>query len=162
GVDRADVFAVEEVMAGAQIGRRVVVLDDLGDWRGGGTAWHLADLGHEVTIVTPHAFVGSALQRTAGDGDLRATLARLGVRWHTEAALTSWSEDGADVLHLLDGSSEIVPADSLVLATTNTAVTDIVPGLDGYRGDVHVVGDAVAPRLAVHAIYDGRVAGIAI
>ncbi|HUC32918.1 MAG TPA: FAD-dependent oxidoreductase, partial [Ilumatobacteraceae bacterium] len=162
GVDRADVFAVEEVMAGAQIGRRVVVLDDLGDWRGGGTAWHLADRGHEVTIVTPHAFVGSALQRTAGDGDLRATLARLGVRWHTEAALTSWSEDGADVLHLLDGSSEIVPADSLVLATTNTAVTDIVPGLDGYRGDVHVVGDAVAPRLAVHAIYDGRVAGIAI
>ena len=37
------------------VGKRVVVLDDLGDWRGLGTGVHLAEKGHEVTIVTAAA-----------------------------------------------------------------------------------------------------------
>ena len=32
-------------------GRRILVLDDVNDWRGLGTAVHLAETGHEVTIV---------------------------------------------------------------------------------------------------------------
>jgi pyruvate/2-oxoglutarate dehydrogenase complex dihydrolipoamide dehydrogenase (E3) component len=163
GVDGLDVWSVEDVMSGtAEVGRRVVVLDDTGDWRGGGTAWHLAEGGHVVTIVTPHPMVGAALQRTAGDGDLRATLARLGVGWHTESAVTSWSDGGAQVVSLLDGSTRVVSADALVLATTNVAETSLAVGLGDVVDEVRVVGDAVAPRLASHAIYEGRVAGAAI
>jgi NADPH-dependent 2,4-dienoyl-CoA reductase/sulfur reductase-like enzyme len=157
GVDGQEVCSVEDVMSGrAHPGHRVVLLDDLGDWRGGGTAWHLAARGHQVTIVTPHPMVGYGLQRTAGDGDLRATLAGLGVRWHTESAVTAWSGSEAHVLNLLDRSTTAVAADSLVLATTNIADTALATELGDDAIAIHVVGDAVAPRLAAHAIYEGR------
>ena len=54
GVDGADVVAIHDVLDGtatARIGRRVLVLDDLNDWRGLGTALDLAESGHEVTIA---------------------------------------------------------------------------------------------------------------
>ena len=71
GVDASNVFPVEDVLDGrADVGRRVVVLDDVGDWRGGGTALHLAEHGHDVVIVTGHPVVGATIQRTAGDGRL--------------------------------------------------------------------------------------------
>ena len=54
GVDKENVYAVEDVMRrDAKLGQHVLLLDDGGNWRGGGTAWHLAEKGHQVTIVTP-------------------------------------------------------------------------------------------------------------
>ncbi len=162
GVDASNVFPVEDVLDGrADVGRRVVVLDDVGDWRGGGTALHLAEHGHDVVIVTGHPMVGATIQRTAGDGRLRARLAARGVLWHTEAAVTAWSGDAAHV-RLLGGRTTKIEADSLVLATTNRPDDALAHGL-AARGIGHrVVGDAVAARLAVHAIYEARALARAI
>jgi 2,4-dienoyl-CoA reductase-like NADH-dependent reductase (Old Yellow Enzyme family) len=163
GVDLPNVWPIEDVMTHhARPGHTVVVLDDTGDWRGGGTAWHLAERGHRVVIVTPHPMVGYWIQRTAGDGQLRATLARLGATWLTESAITEWTASGATVRSLLDGSEQFVAADGLVLSTTNDADTTVLDELDGRHENVTAVGDAVAARLAVHAIYEGRVAAIAL
>src|SRR5207248_8512737 len=53
GIDKSNVYAVEDVMRrDAKVGKHVLLLDDGGNWRGGGTAWHLAEKGHQVTIVT--------------------------------------------------------------------------------------------------------------
>src|SRR4029077_18461623 len=53
GSDDPTVTSIQAVLAGdADVGRRVLVLDDLGDWRGLGTALHLLEAGHEVTILT--------------------------------------------------------------------------------------------------------------
>ena len=60
------------------------------------------------------------------------------------------------------GEFETLEADSLVLATINTPVTEVLDEVRGLRDDVHPVGDAVAARLAVHAIYEGRVTGMAL
>lgn len=165
GVHHRNVWSVEDVMAQrARPGPRVIVLDDLGDWRGGGTAWHLADRGHAVTIVTPHPMVGFAVQRTAGDFELRACLARLGVAWHTESAIIEWTGTAAVVRSSLDGSDLTLEADALVLATTNTPITSVVDELvaGGAVGELHLVGDVVAARSAVHAIYEGRVLAMRI
>ena len=79
---RPNVWSIEDVMGRlAKPGKRVVLIDDTGDWRGGGTAWHLAEQGHQVTIVSGWPMVGYWIQRTAGDGQLRARLAQLGARW---------------------------------------------------------------------------------
>ena len=44
GWTRSDVFAIHDVLDGAAVpGHRVLVLDDLDDWRGLGTALHLAE-----------------------------------------------------------------------------------------------------------------------
>ena len=157
GVDLPNVWPIEDVMGRlARPGKHVLLVDDTGDWRGGGTAWHLAEQGHQVTIVSGWPMVGYWIQRTAGDGQLRARLAQLGARWHTESVLTEWHGDGASVRSLLDGSVTRLDADALVLATTNTAQTDLADALRDTATRFHVVGDAVAARLAVHAIYEAR------
>ena len=165
GVTRPDVCAIEDVLSrNARIGSQVVLVDDLGDWRGAGTAWHLAERGHRVTIVSGWPMIGYFIQRTAGDAELRARLARLGVTWRTESVVIGWDDTGALVRNLLTGDQEVIEGDTLVLATTNVPETSVVDQLaaTGFGGAVHVIGDALAARLAVHAILDGRRTGLAI
>ena len=81
----------------AKLGKRVLLLDDGGNWRGGGTAWHMAEKGHKVTIVTPDPFVGREIVRTAADLPLRMRLAKLGATFITESAVTAWHGDGATI-----------------------------------------------------------------
>jgi hypothetical protein len=83
------------------------------------------------------------------------------VRWHTEAAVTAWTGDEAHV-RLLGGRTTVVEADALVLATTNRPDDALAHGLTAGGIDHHVVGDAVAARLAVHAIYEARAMAQAI
>ncbi|MEZ5637231.1 MAG: FAD-dependent oxidoreductase [Burkholderiaceae bacterium] len=157
GVDKPNVWSVEDVMGKrAQPGKRVLLIDDTGDWRGGGTAWHLAERGHVVTIVSGWPLVGYWIQRTAGDGQLRARLSRLGARWFTESVVTQWHGDGAGVRSLLDGQERRIDADALVLATTNVAQAELAHALRATVGELHLIGDASAARLAVHAIYEAR------
>ena len=165
GADRPDACSIDDVMSNnVRPGERVVIVDDVGDWRGTGTAWHLAERGHHVTLVSSWPLVGYWIQRTAGDWELRARLAQLGVEMITEAVVTTWSDDGATVRSYLDGSESTIAADTLVFATTNVSETTVADEL--AAGDpsmpVTVVGDALAARLAVHAIYDGRVAGMRV
>jgi 2,4-dienoyl-CoA reductase-like NADH-dependent reductase (Old Yellow Enzyme family)/thioredoxin reductase len=157
GIELGQVVPVEDVLGGsARPGRRVLVLDDLGHWHGAGTAWHLAEAGHEVTVVTRHPTLGAELSRTAADGPLRARLRRLGVTEVGDSAVTAWHGDGADVADLLDGSTRRIAADTLVTATINTAQDWLRRDLADQGFAVHTIGDCVAPRLAVMAIYEGR------
>ncbi len=163
GVHLPSVSSIEDVLTHqARPGTRVVLIDDTGDWRGGGTAWWLAERGHEVVMVTSFPMVGHTVQRTSGDWRLRARLAELGVTWRTESVVTEWTGEGARVRRFLGGPEEFLPADSLVLATINTPVTEVLDEVRGMLDDVHPVGDAVAARLAVHAIYEGRVTGMTL
>jgi 2,4-dienoyl-CoA reductase-like NADH-dependent reductase (Old Yellow Enzyme family) len=61
GMERGKVWSVEEVMARAcRPGKHVLLVDDGGNWRGCGTAWHLAEQGHRVTLLTPDPMVCDA------------------------------------------------------------------------------------------------------
>ena len=124
--------------------------------RGCGTAWKLAEDGHEVTLVTPDALVGKELQRTSADYPLRQRLAQLGMRFVLESALTRWSSAGATVLSFLDGSEQQIAADSLVLATTNMAEDSVARELEGTGVVFRNIGDSAAPRQAPFVISEGR------
>jgi NADPH-dependent 2,4-dienoyl-CoA reductase/sulfur reductase-like enzyme len=161
GVGLANVWSIEDVMGKlARPGKRVLLIDDTGDWRGAGTAWHLAEQGHEVTIVTGWPMVGFWIQRTAGDGKLRSRLAQLGASWKTESVLVSWQGKHGVVRNLLNGEESQVDADALVLATTNLSETGLADELSQLGLSHTTVGDTVSPRLAVHAIYEGRAAAM--
>ena len=162
GIDKGGVFSVEDVMSrNARPGKRVVVLDDVGHWHAAGTAWHLAEQGHEVTIVTRFAMTGWELVRTATDWPLRKRLKQLGVETLSDSAITAWKGpgEGAEVLDLRDGEKRVVQADTLVLGCANESQRWLGDALEerAERGyGLHSIGDAVAPRLAVMAIYEGR------
>ena len=163
GIELAGVWSPEDVMGrAARIGDRVIVFDEGGNWRGCGTAWHLAEAGKEVTIVTPDALVAKELQRTAADFPLRRNLARLGVRFICESGLLEWSPEGARVVSLLSGETEFLAADSLVIATIGMSEDRIARDLAGSGLDVRLIGDAAAPRQAPYAIYDGRKTGLSL
>ncbi len=163
GLERGNVWSVEDVMMqAARPGAHVVLLDEGGNWRGCGTAWRLAEDGHQVTLVTPAAMVGKELERSATDWPLRRTLAQLGVRFVTDAAISEWTGDGAMVQSLLTGQTQRVDADALVLATTNRADMGLRDALADKGIACQIIGDANAPRNAALAIFEGRQAGRAV
>ncbi|MDV7270815.1 FAD-dependent oxidoreductase [Thioclava sp. A2] len=163
GVGRGNVSSTEDVMGrAARLGHRVIVLDEGGHWRGIGTAWHLAEAGHAVTIVTPDAMIARELGRSAADLPARQTLAGLGARFVTEAAIAEWTDAGARCVSLLTGEAFEIAADTLVLATGNRADTALYHDLLALGITPHLIGDASAPRLAAAAIREGRLTGLAL
>jgi len=163
GLDNGKVFPCEEVFRGqAEFGKSVIVIDEGGNWRGTGTAWHLADQGHAVTIVTPDPMIGKELTRTGSDLKIRANLAQLGARFMLESVVAHWHGDRAEVRSLLDDSVTEVAASAIVTATTNVVYNDVELALAGAGVSLHVIGDAAAPRQAPYAFHDGRKIGLAL
>lgn len=161
GIDRGNVFSVETVMARqARPGKRVLLLDEGGGWRGVGTAWKLAEDGHDVTILTPDPLVGKELQRTAADLPLRRVLAKLGVKWLLETSVAEWLGNGATAVDHNTEERLFLEADCLVLATTNIAADWLAEELQGSSLPFFQIGDCAAPRQAPYAFHDGRKIGL--
>jgi hypothetical protein len=139
-----------------RLGRRVIMLDETANWKGGGTALHLAEAGHEVIVVTPAASVMAEMARTNADMNMRLRLRQLGARLITEAAIREWHGDAATVF-TFGGPDERIPADALVIAATNVPERTLADELGAPA-----IGDSVAARTAVMAIYEGRKIGMAI
>ncbi|OWV88271.1 FAD-dependent oxidoreductase [Rhizobium sp. R693] len=157
GYEKGNVFTVEAVMARqARPGKRVLLLDEGGGWRGCGTAWKLAEDGHAVTILSPDPLVGKELQRTTADVPLRKTLRRLGVSWHLEVSVLEWHGNGATLLDHNSGERFFEEGDSLVLATTNAPANWLSEELRAGGRDFVEIGDCAAPRQAPYAFYEGR------
>jgi 2,4-dienoyl-CoA reductase-like NADH-dependent reductase (Old Yellow Enzyme family) len=161
GIELGGVWSAEAAMRReARLGDSVVVYDEGGNWRGVGTAWALAERGHQVVIVTPEPFVGREVARTAADGAARRALARLGARFLTEHCLTGWHGNGVSVKNMLTGIEETLPASGLVMATTNQSFD---PWPEVFAGKAtHRIGDCAAPRLAAYAFYEGRKVALAL
>lgn len=157
GLEHGNIWSCEDVMRGhAELGDKVIVLDEGGNWRGAGTAWHLAEKGHQVTIVTPDAYVGKELSRTTADFPIRSSLSKKGARFMVDSVIERWHGNGADVRSMLDGSVSFVEASSLVMATTNMAENSIEQALEGSDIKLHIIGDCASPRSAPYAFHEGR------
>ncbi|MEZ5848371.1 MAG: FAD-dependent oxidoreductase [Geminicoccaceae bacterium] len=160
GADRANVHAIQDVMSReARCGKRVVIVDEMGHWHGPGTAWHLAEAGHEVVLVASHPSIAARIAGTSADWPLRRKLKALGVRHFVEHAVKAWDGDAAILVDLRDGEEIRIEADTLVLATATGSVADLA-GHAIASIETHIIGDAVAPRLADMAIHEGRVLGL--
>lgn len=156
GLDRGNVWTAEEVMSrSAHLGNRVIVLDEGANWKGGGTALHLAEAGHEVTIVTPAASVMMEMARTNADVQLRQRLRELGATLITEAAIREWHGNAATIM-VVGGNDIRIEADSLVTSTTSLSDRMLADALGEIALPYSAIGDAVAARTAVMAIYEGR------
>ena len=157
GVDRDDVFSIHDVLDGsAAPGRRVLVLDDVDDWRGLGTAVHLAEHDHEVTILTSGPVVAGGLAHSAADGPLRKRFAEAGGRSITSACVVAWGNRIASVRSTLSGEATSVAADALVIAETPIVESTLAEGLTDRGVAFHQIGDCVAPRRASLAFLEGR------
>ncbi len=161
GVELDNVWHTEDVMnRSARLGATVLLLDDVGTWKGGGTALYMAESGHTVTIVTPATMVGREIVRTSADFALRENLKKLGSKFYCESAVKEWHDGSVTIIDLLDGSTTTLEADSLVLATVNEPFNELELELKQSPIEIHSIGDCVSTRQAPAAIYEGRKIGM--
>lgn len=157
GIEKGNVFSIEAVMAREKRpGKRVLLLDEGGGWRGCGTAWKLAEDGHAVTMISPDPFIGKELQRTTADVPLRRNLKKLGVKWLLEVSVLEWHGNGVTLLDHNTGQRFFEEGDSLVLATTNAPANWLGEELRSCGCNIMEIGDCAAPRQAPYAFYEGR------
>ena len=162
GIERGNVCSAEAVMAReVRPGKRVLLLDEGANWKGAGTALFLAEAGHHVIIVTPAFSVAREVERTAADVAIRQRLRRLGAEFQVESAVLEWRGNGAMVTDFA-GPERFIAADTLVIAASNRPEDSLGLDLAALGHASQSVGDAVAARSAVMAIYEGRRAGMAV
>lgn len=134
----------------------VVVFDPVGGPVGVGVAEMLRAAGRDVALVTPDPVVGKQLDRT---GDLAASnvrLRRAGIALHRRVAVRSVLEGVALVADVHSGITGAVPCSVLVDCSPRLPDT----GLHGT--DAEYVGDCVAPRTALEAVREGRLAAMRV
>ncbi len=161
GMDKPNVWSIEDVMNhSAKLGKKVLLLDDTGTWRGVGTAWYMAEREHQVTIVTSDPYVGQGITRTAADIPVRKRLRTLGVQSITESAVDEWLGDAAIIIDLTNGEKQKISFDTLVLSTPNKPFNNLEQELRNSAKEFYLIGDCVAARQANAAIFEGRRLGL--
>jgi 2,4-dienoyl-CoA reductase-like NADH-dependent reductase (Old Yellow Enzyme family) len=152
-----------DILAGrASAGARVVVYDWMGDWTGSGIAERLAGEGAHVRLAVNHHCAAASIQ-TYVRFETVARLHRLGVEvipW-----LRLYGADGRTAYFIHTPSREAVvmeEVDTLVLNTPNLQEDGLAATLLELGIAHHLVGDALSPRTAEEAVYEGMLAGLAV
>lgn len=161
--EAAHVVHAADVLAGrVKTGARVVVYDWMGDWLGSGIAEKLAGEGAHVRLAVNHHCAAASIQ-TYIRFETIARLHRLGVEvvpW-----LRLYGADGRTVYFIHTPSREAVmmeEADTLVLNAPNLQEDSLAAVAEDLGIACHIVGDALSPRTAEEAVYEGMLAGLAI
>jgi NADPH-dependent 2,4-dienoyl-CoA reductase/sulfur reductase-like enzyme len=157
GIDGPGVAAIHDVLDGSVSPTgAVLLLDDLGDWRGIGTAMLLQERGCRVTVVTSAPVVAGGLFHSAADVPARQRFARAGGRMRPFTVVTEWSREAAVLGSTLTGDMAAEHFDWLVVAETARPVVDLAEACAAAGLAFHHIGDCVSPRRASMAIYEGR------
>lgn len=143
--DGSRMHAVHDVLDGSvRLSGRVLMIDDLGDWRGIGTAMFIQESGCEVTLVTSAPTVASGLFHSAADIPTRQRFARRGGAMRPYTVVDSW-DDGAAVLRsTLTGELTTESFDAVVVAETARADDALARRLDAVGTPCHQIGDCVS------------------
>jgi 2,4-dienoyl-CoA reductase-like NADH-dependent reductase (Old Yellow Enzyme family)/thioredoxin reductase len=162
GIDGPSVVGVLDVLQGAAVGERAVVVGGLEKHLGPPTvAELLADRGAAVELVSEQFDFAQGVE----DGTripLRERLARKGVTVSLLHALVRVEADGPVVVDRLTGQERRVDGASVVLACGLLPDDALARALAGRVPEVHVIGDALAPRRMMHATLEGARLGVAL
>ncbi|MDW6024732.1 FAD-dependent oxidoreductase [Mesorhizobium sp. BAC0120] len=149
-VDAWDVLAGKANVAGS-----IVVADWRCDWIGIGMAVHFARNGNRVQLAVNGTMPGQTIPLYVRDQS-NAELRRLGVRIIPYARLYGYDDATVYLQDTVNDDPIILDeVDAVVLCTGHRSVSELADSLEDYPGEVHVIGDSLAPRTAEEAIYDG-------
>ncbi len=160
GVEQIDLLTGWDVLSGAPVGRRVLVLDEIGHYESLDVAEHLVESGHEVHFVTRFSTIAANLE----------------MRWEMVGAVhvTRFLKGAFDlrprsmVVSVAPGRAEIAPLEARhavesIDVDSHVFLSGSVPDrtlqealLDTDGVDVRVIGDAVGPRLLEAAVFEGN------
>jgi hypothetical protein len=147
------ITAQDAILHGVE-GSRVVLLDGgEADWKALTTAERLAADGHEVSLVSP-VTVGAEIDVFSRPPLLRR-LRRAGVRFIEYHTATAVHLDRITVRENFTSEEHDLPVDAVVTAWYGRASDELFHQLTELGLEAYAVGDCLAPRRAIDAIWDG-------
>jgi hypothetical protein len=161
GSDQPWVIDHERALLDADaLGEQIVVLDAIGHIEAIGVGHYLAERGRTVTLVSPLHSPLLLDAETMQKAMPRAV--RAGVRYRPSSVIVAIGDHEVTIADVLSYTVETVPADHVVIRTHGVANDALSRALVDDVPEIVRVGDAVVPRLADRAIYDGHLAGRAL
>jgi hypothetical protein len=145
-------------------GDRCVILDELGTWEAVSLAEQLITDGVAVHLVTPLAGLAphiTVYSRLA----LAERLGRAGLELSTMSRIAAAAGRDVVLRHSINAAETVVAeVDAVIHVRPPRARAGLLDELieRGWGGEVHLVGDAFAPRSVQEAIAEGRAAGLVI
>ena len=156
------VHAVDILSGKARTGARAVVYDWHGDWLGSGICERLAAEGVHVRLAV-NAHCAAANIQTYIRFETVARLHKLGVEVHPWLRL--YGGDGRTAYFIHTPSREAVvmeDVDTIVLNTPNLQEDGLLAAIEALGLEHRIIGDALTPRTAEEAVYEGMIAGLAV
>lgn len=149
-------------MGEANVGADIVVADWRSDWIGLGLAEKLARDGCHVRLAVNGMTAGQLIPQYVRDkwlGDLH----RLGVEVIPYARLFGVDNDTVYLQHTTSGEAILCEGvDTLVTSLGHQSNSDLESALSDWDGEVHIIGDCLAPRTAEEAVLEGLRAGTTV
>ncbi len=151
-----EVVHAHEVIAGTvKTGGRVVVYDWLADWIGVGIAEKLAAEGADVRLAVNGVCPAISIQNYVRDAAI-ARLHKLGVTMIPFSRLYGAESRTVYLVHTAAQEAVILDdIDTLVVCGPNRPRDDLAPAIRALGLPLHVIGDALAPRTAEEAVFEG-------
>ncbi|MDB5860465.1 MAG: hypothetical protein JWQ76_4154, partial [Ramlibacter sp.] len=136
-------------------GKRVLVVDDNGDYLPLGLARLLAQSGRQVTVITADAMLGRKLEATGDWPWLMPRVAAAGIALRSSTSVERITPGQATLRSTLGGPTEALAADTVVLAMLRTSDDSLYHQLKARGLPVRRIGDCVAPREVDDAVLEG-------
>ncbi|MCK8514929.1 FAD-dependent oxidoreductase [Methylonatrum kenyense] len=141
----------------AVFGQRTLIIDETGEHLPFCLAELLAGAGCQVQLVTPKLFAGEGLLKTLDLPHVLPRLQQLGVVIRGQTFVERITGGGAEIYGIWGGKPEPVAADRVVLALGRRSNDVLYRELEETRqGNLHRIGDCVAPRAIEAVIYEGE------
>ncbi len=158
GVEQAvDVRAVLD--GSATVGGRVVVYAGDNHLQGLTTADTLLDQGKTVHLVVPAEAPGVLAEEHTTYVVLSRLLAKGLAGMHVMSALTRFADSVVEGVEMMTEEPFTIECDSVVSSFGGLAADGLYKELKGTVGELHRIGDCVAPRTADSAIFEGSRVG---
>lgn len=149
-----------------RLGANVLLFDALGGRQAAVTAEVLASAGHRVEFVTWLGQPSPDLAASRDWGKVHAMLRRMGVTFTADTELARIDATSVTLCDIYTGAESVrTPVDAVVLVLGAAAEDGLFHALAPRRAEgleLHLVGDALAPRRTDAAIREGELAGRAL
>ena len=153
GINGSIVHAAIDVLSNnTNLGENVIIAG--GGFVGCETAVHLAEQGKKVTMIEMKERILAEPMPFNNLLALSSMVAENGINILTSTKLVE-IKDNEVIVEKVDGATESVACDSVIIALGFRSQENIKAELEGKVKDIRVIGDALAPRKVKHAVNEG-------
>lgn len=152
--------AVKRALAdAASLGKRVLIVDDGSGYVPFGLAELLADNGVAVEVISPQLLLGEDLLKSLDMPHVFPRIVAKGVKLSPQTFIDEISGSSVTYGFIWGGPRTTAEFDTVVIAMHKAPTADLYFALKGKVGDLHRIGDCVAPRKAAAVIYEAEKVG---